>query len=128
MTRYLGRNAILNTKDNEFNTVAISLVWLLRNLTFDGKVCLRSDKIAAFVKCHHPLPRQTIIENVPLCARISLHINKMNLSENVNYQPRSHPWQGSRLELILHKTPNIGRPTPNYKKTTTLYSYKFRHA
>ena len=27
MTRYLGRNEILNTKDNEFDSVAILLFW-----------------------------------------------------------------------------------------------------
>ena len=27
MTRYLGRNEILNTKDNEFSSVAFSLLW-----------------------------------------------------------------------------------------------------
>ena len=27
MTRYLGRNKILNTKDIEFNNVAISVLW-----------------------------------------------------------------------------------------------------
>ena len=27
MTRYLGRNDILNTKDIEFNSVAISVLW-----------------------------------------------------------------------------------------------------
>ena len=87
MVLYLGRNEILNTKDNEFNIVAILLpwherpaaarltwpagnlkialsekialllhlqytfraVWLLHNLTLDGKLCLRNDKNAAFV-------------------------------------------------------------------------------
>ena len=94
MTRYLGRNEILTTKDNEFKSVAISLlwheppmlfprpdlrgrhtwtvgnvkialseniafllhplwkfraVWLLRNLTLDGKLCLRNDRNADFV-------------------------------------------------------------------------------
>ena len=38
----------------------------------------------------------------------------MNLSETCNNQPRFHPWQGFRLGLRLHKTPNIG--TPNYNK------------
>ena len=31
-------------------------VWLLHNQTLDGKLCLRDDKNAAFVKFHHLLP------------------------------------------------------------------------
>ena len=45
------------------------IVWLLRNLSLAGKLCLRDDNITAFV--HHPLPLQASMENVRLRARIS---------------------------------------------------------
>ncbi len=36
------------------------IVWLLRNLSLGGKLCLRDDKNTAFV--HHPLPLQVSFE------------------------------------------------------------------
>ena len=42
------------------------IVWLLRNLSLGGKLCLRDDKNSAFVSVHHPLPLQASIENVTL--------------------------------------------------------------
>ena len=45
------------------------LVWLLRNLSLGGKLCLGDDKNTAFV--HHPLPLQASMEKVTKCARIS---------------------------------------------------------
>ena len=47
------------------------IVLLLRNLSLDGKLCLRDDKNTAFVKVHNPLPLQASIENVILRGRIS---------------------------------------------------------
>ena len=46
------------------------VVWLLRNLTLDGKLYLRDDKNAAFVELHYPLPRRASLENVIMCAHI----------------------------------------------------------
>ena len=46
------------------------MVWLLRNLSLGGKLCLRDDKNTAFVQLHHPLPLQASLENVMLRARI----------------------------------------------------------
>ena len=37
---------------------------LLRNLTLDGKSCLRDDKKYAFVELHYPLPGRASLENV----------------------------------------------------------------
>ena len=45
------------------------VVFLLRNLSLGGKLCLRDDKNIAFVQVHHSL--QASIENVILRARIS---------------------------------------------------------
>ena len=45
------------------------VVWLLRNTTSDGKLCLRDDKNAAFVELHHPLPWQASMGHVTLRAR-----------------------------------------------------------
>ena len=43
------------------------IVWLLRNLSFDGKLCLRDDKNTEF----HPLSLQASLENVML--RLNRH-------------------------------------------------------
>ena len=46
------------------------VVWLLRNLTLDGKLCIYDDKNAAFAELHYPLPRQASLENVTMCVRL----------------------------------------------------------
>ena len=38
MTQYLGRNKILNTKDNELNSVAISLLWHEPPMLYRGQI------------------------------------------------------------------------------------------
>ena len=47
------------------------IVWLLRNLSLGGKLCLRDDKNTVSVKVHHPLPLQASIENIMLRVQIS---------------------------------------------------------
>ncbi len=47
-----------------------SAVWLLHNLTLDGKLSLRDDKKTAYVSLNHLLQWQTSLENVTMCVRI----------------------------------------------------------
>ena len=46
------------------NIQTFRAVWLLHNLTLDGKLCLCDDKNAAFVYLHHLLPWEASLENV----------------------------------------------------------------
>ena len=46
------------------------VVWLLRNLSLEGKLCLRDDKNAAFVELHYQLPWYPSLENVTMCTHI----------------------------------------------------------
>ena len=43
---------------------------VVRNLTLDGKLCLRDDKNATFVQLHHLLPWDASLENVTMCMHI----------------------------------------------------------
>ena len=69
-------STVINVKIALFEKIVLLLrrhvdvlysLWLLRNLTLDGKLFLRYGKNATFVKVYHLSSLQTSLENVTLC-------------------------------------------------------------